>query len=173
MDQSRPPIRSHWRRFFDASLAALLLLPVPAWAALTFGPWLLQSQSPLVVGASADLTGETITFTPFVAQTTATTFTVFGNGTAIWDGTGNSHINAAFNNWNTIGGTGNITFQVTYNGNNLFPGALQPLPVTSNQFSGTQQSLVNGSAPVGFSVTFTNATWSAPSSVVTLVFSNP
>jgi hypothetical protein len=173
MARTGPPIG--WGGWFSGALAAVLLLPVPAWATLTFSPWFFSSTNPTVIGATADSAGDTITFTPFGPQTTSGNFTISGSSNAKWDGNNAAQINATFNNWNTLGSaTGTITFQVTYNNtSNLFSGSSMPLPLTGNPIPGNAQSLVKGTKHITFSVTFTNATWQTPSSAVTLVFTNP
>jgi hypothetical protein len=165
-------------RVFSGLLALLFLLPVPLYAAITFGPWVIQSQNNQnVINATPNTTGDTLTFT-ISAQTTPlpADLTITGNGNANWDGNNPNTINATFKNWNTLNGTGNVNFQVKYNGTPLFLGADQSLGALSNQFSGTAQSLINkgSDVPIEFDVILRkNSTWSVPSSTVTVVFTSP
>jgi hypothetical protein len=151
-------------------MAPFFLLPAPAWAALNFSQWFFSSTSPTVIGAQADSTGSAITFTPFTAGSGP--FTVTGKSNV--NANGSTQLIATFNNWNTIGGSGNGSFEVTYNGTDLtgLTGQTVSLSTLSNQFSGNTTNLVSGSKPIKFTINFlSGSSWSAPSSPVTLVFS--
>jgi hypothetical protein len=175
LPEYREPRYPWCRKLAGALLTVVMLIPVPAYATLTIGNWLIISTDPTVINATQDPTHTTLTFTPFAAGTGD--FTISGSSRAISDGT--STLTATFNNWNNISGQGNATFEVTYNGTNLFPvttgltGEQMTLPL-NNQFSaGT--SLVSGNKPISFEVHFlAGSTWStAASPLPTLVISTP
>lgn len=165
------------RSVLGAVLTGALLLPIPAWAALSFtwtsGP---TSGNPGLVGVAldpTDATGATVLFTPNLAgNSKGATFTI--TGTANVTQTGGGNINVVFDNWNAFKITGGtLKVQATYNNQVLFnPERLfntgqQP----PNQFKGIGQGLSNQPQQATFTITFTSTTWQTqPISPVRLTF---
>jgi hypothetical protein len=161
----------HWRARPGGVLAAILLLPVPAYATLTFSPWFFFSTNPSVVGATADPTGSIITFT--FNGSGSGDFFIAGASTATWNNVAPNNLLATFHNWNTLTGTtGQVNFQVNYNTTTLTTGNVN-LNGLSNQFSLGPTALASGAQFITFQVHFLpGSSWTgAPSSTVTLVFS--
>jgi hypothetical protein len=153
-------------------VAAILLLPVPVYATMTFGPWVIGSTDPSI-GATPDITGSILTFTPF--SSASGDVTIAGATRVFWDGQGNTKINATFQGWN-LTGSGSVNFQVTYAGNNMFPIPNQTIGSIQNPFSGTPpQPLVIDSKGVvlTFTVHLVGSSWTPPSGTThTLFFTN-
>lgn len=174
MQNNRTSLGRRWTRVLGGVVSLFLLAPMPAWATLTFSPWFFFSTNPTIISAQANPAGDRITFTPFTAG--SGDFFIAGASTATWDGSGNKNLVATFNNWGTLGNprAGMVSFQVTYNSINLFTGTPQNVSGLSNQFSSPATALSPGSQFLTFQVHFLpGSSWGAPSSQVSLVFSNP
>jgi hypothetical protein len=166
------PRRRARRHLLGGLVAALLLLPIPAYASLTFSKWLFTTNAPSVISAQADSTNTIISFTPFTAG--SGDLIVGGFGTATWTG-GNAHLLATFNNWGTLTAprAGQVNFQVTYGATTLTTGNVN-VNGLNNQFALGPTALISGTQLVSFRIEFlAGSTWGAPSTPVTLVFSNP
>jgi hypothetical protein len=162
-------------RVFGGLMSLVFLLPVPAWAALTFTPWNLYSDNFLTITPQADSTGANISFPTFTSGTGP--FTV--EGTSNVDASGSTTLTATFKNWNayTPAASGNVTFEVWYNGTPLFPvtsgqtGQEFTFPFSNNQIVGSTGT-VTGSNTIKFQVHFeTGSSWGVPSSPPSIAFS--
>jgi hypothetical protein len=167
----RPFSLAAWRKM-GAVVSAVILLPIPVFAGLTFSWTSIRSTGipPSVINPVVDANPSIIDFGVPAGAHSGVSGTITGDGTVTWDGstTQGPNLKATYSGWNVLHLTsGSISFQVTYNTqtNGLFGPQVYTNTPPANQFSGTTP-LVSPNTPVRvtFTIVFTNAKWTAATS---------
>src|SRR5262249_15122758 len=120
--QAPASVKHAWVRTITGCMTALLLVPVPALATLTFGTWTLNSSDTTAM-TLADAGNGVIDFTIFPHTNGSGTLTVTGSTTVTWDGDlAGANIKASYSGFDAliISQKKNVTFQATYGTTGLF-----------------------------------------------------
>src|SRR5262249_10287178 len=146
-----------------------LLLPVPAFAAITFDPWSLNSGG-LPVTMSGVSNGD-VDFTFLQSPNGAGTLSGFTK--VHWDTLfGSGTVQPVFQGFDILNVTaGTVDFQVNIGNTNMFSGATYSGHPPSSIFGSISPSIsiTNSPLDVNFTITFSSgASWSVPSTPVSI-----
>jgi hypothetical protein len=162
-----------------AVVSVVILLPIPAFAALTFSWTSIRSTgiATSIINPVVDANPSIIDFGVPAGPQSGVSGTITGNGTVTWDGstTPGPNLQATYSGWDALQlSRGTISFQATSNTktNGLFGPQVYTNTPPANQFSGTTPLVSpNTSVRVTFTIVFTNANWTvATSSTPHLIF---